>query len=61
MNRKDRKSVSGGVIFLSEMIVGWMCRKQVNVALSTIVAEFVAASMVASDLFGLDGVFARRI
>lgn len=61
MNRTDRKSVSGCVIFLSEMIVAWMCRKQVSMALSTIVAEFVVASMVASDLFGLDGVFARRI
>lgn len=48
-----RKSVSGGVIFLNEMTVGWMCRKKVSVAPSTMESEFVAASLVASDLLEL--------
>ena len=33
-DRADRKSVSGGVLCLNGMVVSWMCRKQVSVALS---------------------------
>ena len=36
------------------MVVGWTCQKQVSVALSTMKAEFVAASLVKSDLLGLN-------
>lgn len=41
--RKDRKSVSGGVLCINRMIVGWICKKQASVDLSTMEAEFVAA------------------
>nr|CCA16869.1 PREDICTED: similar to retrotransposon protein putati [Albugo laibachii Nc14] len=50
----DRKSVTGGVICLNGTIVGWMCQKQASVPLSTMEAEFVAASLMASDLLGLE-------
>ncbi|CAI5747091.1 unnamed protein product [Peronospora destructor] len=35
------------------MIVGWLCKKQGSVALSTMEAEFVAGSLVASELLGM--------
>ncbi|KAG2783624.1 hypothetical protein PC129_g10077 [Phytophthora cactorum] len=43
-DKSDRKSVSGGVLMVGGMVVGWMCKKQKCVALSTIEAEFVAAT-----------------
>lgn len=52
-NRTDQKSASGGIIFLNEMIVRWICQKQVIVTQSTIEAEFVEASLVAIDFLGL--------
>ena len=36
------------------MVVGWTCLKQVSVALSTMEADFVAASLVTSDLHELN-------
>lgn len=54
MNPTGRKSVSGDVLCLNGMIIGWMCRfQQVSVALSTKDAESLAASMVTPDLLGL--------
>ena len=43
-NKINRKSVSGGVLMVDGMIVGWLCKKQKYVALSSMEAEFVAAS-----------------
>ena len=43
-DKTNRKSVSGGVLMVDGMIVGWLCKKQKYVALSSMEAEFVAAS-----------------
>ncbi|KAG6579887.1 Integrase catalytic core protein [Phytophthora cinnamomi] len=52
-DRTDRKSVGGGELYVDGTMVGWFCKKQNSVAFSTIDAEFVAASQVASELLGL--------
>ncbi len=52
-DRKDRKSVSGGVICLNGMAIQWTCKKQTCVALSTLEAEHAAAAEVARELLGL--------
>uniref|UniRef100_A0AAV1V6E9 Reverse transcriptase Ty1/copia-type domain-containing protein n=1 Tax=Peronospora matthiolae TaxID=2874970 RepID=A0AAV1V6E9_9STRA len=39
-DKTDRKSVSGGVMMVAGMVVGWLCKKQKCVALSTMEAEF---------------------
>lgn len=60
-DHKDCKSVSGGVLCMYGMIVGWICKKQTSVALSTIEAECNAASLVASELLErMDEVFIKR-
>ncbi|GMF38959.1 unnamed protein product [Phytophthora fragariaefolia] len=51
-DREDLKSVSGGMLYMDDMIIGWFCKKQTSVALSTMDAEFVAGSLVASELLG---------
>ncbi|KAE9355288.1 hypothetical protein PF008_g4131 [Phytophthora fragariae] len=51
-DREDRKSVSGGVLMVCGMVVGWICKKQSSVALSTMEAEFVAASQVTAEMLG---------
>ncbi|KAE8903886.1 hypothetical protein PF010_g327 [Phytophthora fragariae] len=35
------------------MVVGWICKKQSSVALSTMEAEFVAASEVTAGMLGI--------
>ncbi|KAE9261643.1 hypothetical protein PF008_g32798 [Phytophthora fragariae] len=35
------------------MVVGWICKKQSSVALSTMEAEFVAASQVTAEMLGI--------
>ncbi|KAE9238201.1 hypothetical protein PF005_g327 [Phytophthora fragariae] len=52
-HRVDRKSVSGGVLMVCGMVVGWICKKQSSVALSTMEAEFVAASEVTAGMLGI--------
>ncbi|KAG6603126.1 Integrase catalytic core protein [Phytophthora cinnamomi] len=52
-DRVDRKSVSGGVLMVCGMVVGWICKKQSSVALSTMEAEFVAASQVTAEMLGI--------
>uniref|UniRef100_A0AAV1SYJ7 Polyprotein n=1 Tax=Peronospora matthiolae TaxID=2874970 RepID=A0AAV1SYJ7_9STRA len=52
-DKSDRKSVTGGVVRLNRMAVSWSARKQGGVALSTMEAEFVAASEVAREVLGL--------
>uniref|UniRef100_A0AAV1TE48 Polyprotein n=1 Tax=Peronospora matthiolae TaxID=2874970 RepID=A0AAV1TE48_9STRA len=52
-DKSDRKSVSGGVFMVGGMIVGWMCKKQKYVALSTMEAEYVAASQTSAEMIGI--------
>lgn len=52
-DRKDRKSLSGGVVCMKGILVGWICKKKASVVLSTMEAEFVAASLVTSELLGM--------
>ncbi|KAG3105800.1 hypothetical protein PI125_g13360 [Phytophthora idaei] len=41
-DKKDRKSVTGGVLMVAGVVVAWLCKKQACVALSTMESEFVA-------------------
>jgi hypothetical protein len=50
---KGRKSVSGGILELNGMSIGWLCKKQGAVALSTMEAEYVSAARTAQELFGV--------
>ena len=52
-DKSDRKSLTGGIILLNGMTVGWSAKKQGGVSLSTMEAEFVAASETARELLGL--------
>uniref|UniRef100_A0AAV1UWI0 Polyprotein n=1 Tax=Peronospora matthiolae TaxID=2874970 RepID=A0AAV1UWI0_9STRA len=52
-DKTDRKSMTGGIVMLNGMAVSWGARKQGGVSLSTMEAEFVAASEVARELLGL--------
>ncbi|KAE8909453.1 hypothetical protein PF005_g18783 [Phytophthora fragariae] len=52
-DKSDRKSVSGGVLMVAGIVVRWICKKQNCVALSTMEAEFVAASQTTADMLGL--------
>ncbi|CAI5730849.1 unnamed protein product [Peronospora farinosa] len=49
----DRKSVTGGLITVDNIPVSWMCKKQGGVSLSTMEAEFTAASLMARELLGV--------
>uniref|UniRef100_A0AAV1VGL1 Polyprotein n=1 Tax=Peronospora matthiolae TaxID=2874970 RepID=A0AAV1VGL1_9STRA len=52
-DKGDRKSVTGGLITIDGMPVSWMCKKQGGVSLSTMEAEFTAASIMARELLGI--------
>ncbi|KAE8884915.1 hypothetical protein PF010_g28249 [Phytophthora fragariae] len=52
-DKKDRKSVSGGVVMMAGAVVAWMCKKQACVALSTMESEFVAASHTTARMLGV--------
>uniref|UniRef100_A0AAV1TI68 Uncharacterized protein n=1 Tax=Peronospora matthiolae TaxID=2874970 RepID=A0AAV1TI68_9STRA len=52
-DKTDRKSMTGGIVMLNGMAVSWAARKQGGVSLSTMEAEFVAATEVARELLGL--------
>ncbi|GMF48934.1 unnamed protein product [Phytophthora fragariaefolia] len=52
-DKQDRKSVTGGFITIDGMVVAWICRKQGGVALSTMEAEYTAASVVSQEIMGL--------
>ncbi|CAI5716709.1 unnamed protein product [Peronospora effusa] len=52
-DKADRKSLTGGVLRLNGMAVSWTAKKQGGVALSTMEAEFVAASEQARELLGI--------
>ena len=45
--------MTGGIILLNGMAVGWSAKKQGGVSLSTMEAEFVAASEIARELLGV--------
>ena len=51
--RADRKSQTGGFLLLYGMAVSWTANQQGSVSLSTMEAEFVAASKFARELIGL--------
>jgi hypothetical protein len=52
-SRKNRKSISGGVIFLNGMPISWHVKKQSMVSLSTMEAEYIACSEAAKELLGI--------
>ena len=43
-NIDDRKSTSGAVFYLGDCLVSWLSKKQSSVSLSTIEAEYIAAT-----------------
>jgi len=49
-NLVDRKSTSGCVVFINDMIIVWLSKKQACVALSTMEAEYVAAGLATQEL-----------
>ena len=53
VDKGDRKSMTGGVLCLNGMMVSWGARKQGGVSLSTMEAEFVAASEMVGEMLGL--------
>jgi hypothetical protein len=46
----DRKSFSGYVLFVGSALISWKCRKQSAVALSTAEAEYMALSLIATEV-----------
>ncbi|KAK9078005.1 hypothetical protein SSX86_002062 [Deinandra increscens subsp. villosa] len=46
----DKKSTSGGCQFLGERLVSWQCKKQTCVSISTVKAEYIAASNCCSQV-----------
>ncbi|KAJ0395767.1 hypothetical protein P43SY_005684 [Pythium insidiosum] len=52
-DKEDRKSVSGAMVMMNGMLIGWLCRKQTAVALSTAEAEFVAAALAGKEALGV--------
>lgn len=52
-DKEDRKSVTGGLVTMDGMPIGWTCRKEGGVSLSTMEAEFTAASVMATKLLGI--------
>ena len=52
-DKSDRKSVSGCVLMMYGAVVSWSCKKQTGVSLSTMEAEFIAASQAGCELLGL--------
>ena len=52
-DRVDRKSVTGGLITLNGIPISWTCKKQGGVSLSTMEAEYTAASIVGKEMLGV--------
>ena len=61
----DWKSTSGGIFKLGSVVVSWYSRKQRSVALSSVEAEYMAASQVACEAIWmrkiLVGLFDQRM
>lgn len=51
-DKRDRKSVTVGITRINGLKVGWICKKQSAVALSTAESEYVAASLGDEELLG---------
>ncbi|KAE8904952.1 hypothetical protein PF005_g3499 [Phytophthora fragariae] len=51
-DKTDRKSVTGSAVLIDGMPILWVCKKQSGVALSTMEAEFTAASHICRELLG---------
>lgn len=51
-DKSDRKSVSGCVLTMEGSAVSWECKNQIGVSLSTIEAEFIAASQAGREMLG---------
>ena len=49
-DRVDRKSISGFVVMFEGGAVSWGSKKQTSVALSTVEAEFIAASTAVKEI-----------
>jgi len=56
-DRVDRKSISGFMVMFEEGTVSWGSKKQTSVALSTVEAEFIAASMAVKETLWHQGFF----
>ncbi|POM60962.1 Integrase catalytic core protein, partial [Phytophthora palmivora] len=52
-DKADRKSTTGGFVTVDGMAVSWVCKKQGGVSLSTMEAEYTAASVVTQELLGV--------
>ena len=52
-DRVDRKSVTGGLITLNGIPISWTCKKQGGVSLSTMEAEYTAASIFGKEMLGM--------
>lgn len=52
-NANNGKSVSGGVIFIGNSLVSWMCRKQRTVGNSTCEVELFVVSEIVKDIMWL--------
>ena len=52
-DKSDRKSVSGCLLTMDDSVVLWLCKKQSGVLLSTMEAEFIAASQAGRELLGM--------
>ncbi|CAI5724638.1 unnamed protein product [Hyaloperonospora brassicae] len=52
-DKNDRKSLPGSVVLVNGIAISWASRKQGGVTLSTMEAEFVAASENARELLGI--------
>ena len=49
-NADDRKSTSGGCIYVGNNLVSWISKKQNSISLSTAEAEYIAASSCCTKL-----------
>ena len=49
-DKVERKSTSGTCQFLGQALIGWSCRKQSTIALSTTEAEYVSAASCCSQV-----------
>lgn len=56
-DKNDRKTITGGVVRLNSILLSWVARKQGGVSLSTMEAEFVAASEMAREMIGIREMF----